>query len=628
MNKKYDVFISYRRDGGESTAKMLHDKLENLGYSVFFDVESLRSGNFNTMLYSVIDECKDFLLVLSPGALDRCKNEDDWVRLEIEHALEQKLNIIPIMLRGFSFPKELPPSIDEIRYKNGIESNYQFFDAFIDKLQKFLVSDHSGAKRRKLKYLLGAAILTILLGIALTVWFTANRQNSGYPGTDYERNVTKDFIYYVENILQQMEQAVEYMDKSYLACNEYVENIDTASYSALLAELSKNKRLLEQIDTNGSLMSGELRNELKDSPFELADARAMHDYLISFIESSMGTIDFLAALTEDTVFVDSKTVKDIISNYQEMLNEECKIMAYGTNELFLVIEDEETIEEFKYTFLPNLYYIKLQASNWSNDMKSLESDVERSFNTIEKAQNRNTALVGDGNLEVMLIKSEMVQLLISEGTDYETAEKIVEQMIGRIELVAEEELSIEELKKEVEEKRRELEETQQDLESKYDEMREKFAPSPDDESGILWGKMLRFLNVRLYDEAIECINVYREKMREEDEYSEDYCAAAVRFIRNISKTGIDYGVMVVGYDPVNPHGQYKVGDVIISVDGVPCHNNEEYVRFRNEMEEGHDFDVIVLREDEENPGQLKQIKLEISGNAPKVLLLQMTEKEY
>ena len=98
---KYDIFISYRRDGGESTAKTLRDRLASLKYRVFFDVESLRSGDFNTALFSVIEECRDFLLILSPGALDRCKNDNDWVRMEIEHALKHNLNIIPVMLRGF-----------------------------------------------------------------------------------------------------------------------------------------------------------------------------------------------------------------------------------------------------------------------------------------------------------------------------------------------------------------------------------------------------------------------------------------------------------------------------------------------------------------------------------------------
>ena len=147
MKKGYDIFISYRRDGGESTAKILRDKLTELGYSVFFDVESLRSGDFNTKLYSVIEECSDFLLVLSPGALDRCRNEDDWVRLEIEHALEEGKNVVPVLLRGFSFPDQLPESIEPLRYKNGLESNYQFFDAFISKLQDFLTSRPSAGAR-------------------------------------------------------------------------------------------------------------------------------------------------------------------------------------------------------------------------------------------------------------------------------------------------------------------------------------------------------------------------------------------------------------------------------------------------------------------------------------------------
>ena len=112
----YDVFISYRRSGGEYTAKILRDRLEDMGYRVFFDVESLRSGYFNTKLYSVIDECRDFLLILSPGALDRCANPDDWVRLEVERALAQEKNIIPIMLRGFDFPQQLPESLEHLRF--------------------------------------------------------------------------------------------------------------------------------------------------------------------------------------------------------------------------------------------------------------------------------------------------------------------------------------------------------------------------------------------------------------------------------------------------------------------------------------------------------------------------------
>lgn len=622
MDKQYDIFISYRREGGESTAKMLHDKLNDLKYRVFLDVESLRSGNFNTALYSVIDGCKDFLLILSPGALDRCEKEDDWVRLEVEHALKQGLNVVPIMLRGFSFPQELPPSIDDVRYKNGIEASYQFFDAFIDKLEKFLVTVPLDSRPKKQKYLLGAAVLTVLLGVVLTIWFVGGRQNSGYPRTDYEKNVTAEFVYYVEVLLQQMETAVGYMDESYQACKEYAENLDTASYSELLAELSKNKKLLKQIDTDSSLISDALRNELEDSPFDLADACAMHDFLITFVEGGTNTLDYMEMLAEPS-WVDAKTMKDVINTYQEILNEDCKLMASGTNEMFLVIEDETALESFKYEYLSELYYINLQASNWNNDKKILESDQERSWNAIEKATSRIISMVGNKNLEAMLIENDIKQELISQGVDRKAAEMLVKEKSGSIQLITEKEIANEELK-------REVDEIKQELADAYNVLREKFAPSHDDESSILWGKMLRFLNVRLYDEAITCIDFYREKMRGKDEYVEDYCAAAVRFIRNISKTGIEYGVMMVGYDPNAPnrHEQYKVGDVIIAVDGIPCHNYDEYAQFKEKRKEGQDFTVIVLREDEKNPGQLKQVELKIPGNAPKVGFLSMTEKEY
>ena len=67
----YQIFISYRRDGGESLAALLYERFARKGYDVFYDVESLRSGDFNEKLLSVIEKCEDVLLILPPGGLDR-----------------------------------------------------------------------------------------------------------------------------------------------------------------------------------------------------------------------------------------------------------------------------------------------------------------------------------------------------------------------------------------------------------------------------------------------------------------------------------------------------------------------------------------------------------------------------
>ena len=142
---KYDVFLSYRRDGGETMAVLLRDRLAAKGYRVFLDVESLNPGLFNEQLLNVIEGCTDFLLVCSKGSLDRCKNKGDWVRLEIACAFENGKNIIPFMLRGFTWPKKMPDDIAKLPMQNGLTAdNNIYFDAAIEILcNKFLKSSQS-----------------------------------------------------------------------------------------------------------------------------------------------------------------------------------------------------------------------------------------------------------------------------------------------------------------------------------------------------------------------------------------------------------------------------------------------------------------------------------------------------
>lgn len=152
----YQVFISYRREGGESLAALLHERLSRMGYHVFYDVESLRSGKFNTQLLSVIEECTDVLVVLPPNALDRCVSEEDWVRQEIVHALELGKNVIPVMMRNFSFPRNLPEVLRELPNMEGISANMEYFDAVIRRIDGMLISkpeEQLGVEERKLKEL-------------------------------------------------------------------------------------------------------------------------------------------------------------------------------------------------------------------------------------------------------------------------------------------------------------------------------------------------------------------------------------------------------------------------------------------------------------------------------------------
>lgn len=93
---KYDIFISYRRDGGAQYARILQLMLIQRGYQVFLDYDELTDGVFGEHIKEAIKEAPVFMLVLSEKSMERCVNNDDWVRQEILLAIQQKKHIVPI----------------------------------------------------------------------------------------------------------------------------------------------------------------------------------------------------------------------------------------------------------------------------------------------------------------------------------------------------------------------------------------------------------------------------------------------------------------------------------------------------------------------------------------------------
>lgn len=172
MKKKYDVFISYRRDGADSLAQSLYDRLKGNGYRVFLDIESMRTGKFNEQIYDVIDNCKVVILILPPRGLDRCVNENDWVRREIAYSLKQKKDIIPVMMAGFSWPEILPEEIFELKNCHGVEDTKSYYDAEIDKICSMLLQKKVFPIALLYKLIVDIAI--VIIGLIFTVGVLRN----------------------------------------------------------------------------------------------------------------------------------------------------------------------------------------------------------------------------------------------------------------------------------------------------------------------------------------------------------------------------------------------------------------------------------------------------------------------
>jgi hypothetical protein len=96
------VFISYRRADGPWGQAIFQDLTQH-GYDVFIDYDGIASGRFETAILENIRARAHFLVLLTPTALGRCGDPNDWMRREIEAALDSQRNIVPMMLQGFDF---------------------------------------------------------------------------------------------------------------------------------------------------------------------------------------------------------------------------------------------------------------------------------------------------------------------------------------------------------------------------------------------------------------------------------------------------------------------------------------------------------------------------------------------
>lgn len=117
----FDTFISYRRVGGGPVAARLHDYLKLKGYNPFYDITGMGAGRFDEQLRTHLIAALNFVVVLSKGALDRCTDEEDWVRKEITTALQHNLNIVVLKEEGFTYPADLPAELETLKMLQAVE---------------------------------------------------------------------------------------------------------------------------------------------------------------------------------------------------------------------------------------------------------------------------------------------------------------------------------------------------------------------------------------------------------------------------------------------------------------------------------------------------------------------------
>jgi len=126
--QKPDIFVSYRRLDSAIFSQWLATQLQG-AYGpacVFIDTENIRdadvwaskiAGSLNAASIVIVVIGKSWIAIKDEFERRRIDLPDDWVRREIETALQNNKTIIPLLIEGAELPaaEALPPSVVGLR---------------------------------------------------------------------------------------------------------------------------------------------------------------------------------------------------------------------------------------------------------------------------------------------------------------------------------------------------------------------------------------------------------------------------------------------------------------------------------------------------------------------------------
>lgn len=140
------IFISYRRDDSAGYAHALYGKLreEFASHEIFMDVDMIEPGeDFINRIEIAVNKCEVLVALIGKRWLfaedetgRRLDNPNDFVRLEIQAALERKIRLIPVLVDGASPLRiyDLPSTLIPLARLQVLEIIATRFDADLRRL--------------------------------------------------------------------------------------------------------------------------------------------------------------------------------------------------------------------------------------------------------------------------------------------------------------------------------------------------------------------------------------------------------------------------------------------------------------------------------------------------------------
>jgi hypothetical protein len=136
------IFISYRRQETAWAADLLYRQLrDQLGREqIFKDIDNIEPGDdFFEVISTAVGSCrvllaligKDWTTTTDTGGTRRLDDPADFVRLELQTALERGVRVIPVLIDGATMPRadELPATLAELSRRHAVELTLARFDS-------------------------------------------------------------------------------------------------------------------------------------------------------------------------------------------------------------------------------------------------------------------------------------------------------------------------------------------------------------------------------------------------------------------------------------------------------------------------------------------------------------------
>jgi hypothetical protein len=128
------LFVSYRREDASGYAGRLHRDLVGMlpNATIFMDIESIRGGaDFGRAIEEHVTNADVVLVIIGrrwATAMDhqkrlRLHTPDDFVRREVQTALEHKRRTIPVLVQGAQLPEQddLPTGLQALLKRQAVE---------------------------------------------------------------------------------------------------------------------------------------------------------------------------------------------------------------------------------------------------------------------------------------------------------------------------------------------------------------------------------------------------------------------------------------------------------------------------------------------------------------------------